>query len=131
MNARLLVTSAGSGASGNLVRSLRAGNAALVLGGRHRAHVILKNSTADRNYLVPPLSHPTWARSLCRVVDTERIDHLIPISDAAVAVPSRVRRRLAGRVCLPRAATVRRCGDKYRLTEWLRPLGVPAPATHR
>ena len=72
MNARLLVTSAGSGASGNLVRSLRAGNAALVIVGCHDDQFILKNSTADRNYLVPPLSHPTWARSVRRVMDAER-----------------------------------------------------------
>src|SRR5258705_9533850 len=131
MNARLLVTSAGSGASGNLVRSLRAGNAALVIVGCHDDQFILKNSTADRNYLVPPLSHPTWARSLCRVVDTERIDLVIPTSDPDVAALSRVRGRLAGRVFLPRAATVRRLGDKYGLTEWLRARGVPAPATYR
>src|SRR6267143_1246512 len=131
MNARLLVTSAGSGASGNLVRSLRAGNAAVVIVGCHDDQFILKNSTADRNYLVPPLSHPTWARSLCRVVDTERIDLVIPTSDPDVAALSRVRGRLAGRVFLPRAATVRRCGDKYGLTEWLRARGVPAPATYR
>jgi len=59
MNARLLVTSAGSGASGNLVRSLRAGNASLTIVGCHDDQFILKNSTADRNYLVPPLSPPT------------------------------------------------------------------------
>jgi carbamoyl-phosphate synthase large subunit len=131
MNARVLVTSAGSGASGNLVRSLRAGNAALVIVGCHDDQFILRNSTADRNYLVPPLSHPTWARSVRRVMDAERIDLVIPTSDADVAALSRVRARLAGRVFLPRAATVRRCGDKYGLTEWLRARGVPAPATYR
>jgi glutathione synthase/RimK-type ligase-like ATP-grasp enzyme len=131
MNARLLVTSAGSGASGNLVRSLRAGNASLTIVGCHDDQFILKNSTADRNYLVPPLSHPAWARALRRIVVAEKIDLVIPTSDPDVAALSRARGPLAGRLFLPRAATVVRCGDKYRLTEWLRARGVPAPRTHR
>ncbi|HJR00507.1 MAG TPA: hypothetical protein VKA83_02635, partial [Methylomirabilota bacterium] len=85
MNVRLLVTSAGSGASGNLVRSLRAGNASVGIVGCHDDQFILKNSTADRNYLVPPASHPTWGRSLRRIVDAERIDLVIPASDPDVA----------------------------------------------
>jgi hypothetical protein len=58
MSMWVLVTSAGSGASGNLVRSLRAGCAGLTIVGCHDDQFILKNSTADRNYLVPPLAHP-------------------------------------------------------------------------
>ena len=131
MSARLLVTSAGSGASGNLVRSLLAGNGSLLIIGCHDDQFILKNSTADRNYLVPPLSHPTWAGALRRIVAAEKIDLVIPASDGDVAALSRARTRLAGRLFLPRAATVERCGDKYRLTEWLRARGVPAPQTHR
>lgn len=131
MNARLLVTSAGSGASGNLVRSLRAGNASLTIVGCHDDQFVLKNSTADRNYLVPPLSHPTWARALSRIVAAEKIDLVIPSSDGDVAALSRARGPLAGRLFLPRAATVERCGDKYRLTEWLRAHGVPAARTYR
>src|SRR6266851_1863912 len=117
MNARLLVTSAGSGASGNLVRSLRAGNASLTIVGCHDDQFILKNSTADRNYLVPPRSHPTWARGLRRIVAAEKIDLVIPTSDPDVAALSRARGPLAGRLFLPRAATVERCGDKYRISE--------------
>jgi carbamoyl-phosphate synthase large subunit len=131
MSARLLVTSAGNGASSNLVRSLRAGTASLTIVGCHDDQFILKNSTADRNYLVPPLSHPRWARALRRVVDAEKIDLVIPASDRDVAALSRVRGRLLGRLFLPRAATVERCGDKYELTEWLRARGVPAPRTYR
>jgi carbamoyl-phosphate synthase large subunit len=113
------------------VRSLRAGHASLAIVGCHDDQFILKNSTADRNYLVPPLSHPTWARALRRVVDAEKIDLVIPTSDGDVAALSRVRGRLPGRLFLPRAATVERCGDKYELTEWLRARGVPAPRTYR
>lgn len=131
MSARLLVTSAGSGASGNLVRSLRAGHPALTIVGCHDDQFILKNSAADRSYLVPPLSHPGWVRAVRRIADAEKIELVIPTSDADVAALSRARRRLPGRLFLPRTATVERCGDKYRLTEWLRARGVPAPRTVR
>ena len=131
MDARLLIMSAGSGTGGNLVRSLRAGNADLTIVGCHDDQFILKNSTADRNYLVPPLAHPAWRRSLRRIVETERIDLVIPASDGDVAALSRARGGLGGRLFLPRAATVERCGDKLALTDWLRARDVPAPATYR
>jgi carbamoyl-phosphate synthase large subunit len=131
MDARLLVTSAGSGASGNLVRSLRAGSPSLTIVGCHDDQFLLKNSTADRNYLVPPLSHATWGRALRRVVDAEEIDLVIPTSDADVTALSRARGALGGRLFLPRPATVERCGDKLALSRWLRARGVPAPRTYR
>ena len=130
MSARLLVTSAGSGAGGNLMRSLRAGHPSVGIVGCHDDQFILKNSTADRNYLVPPLAHPGWARALRRIVEREKIDLVIPASDADVAALSRARSRLRGRLFLPRAATVDRCGDKYALARWLRARGVPAPRTY-
>jgi carbamoyl-phosphate synthase large subunit len=130
MSARLLVTSAGSGAAGNLMRSLRAGDPSLTIVGCHDDQFILKNSTADRSYLVPPLSHATWPRALRRIVERERIDLVVPTADADVAALSRARRALPGRLFLPRAATVDRCGDKYALARWLRARGVPAPRTY-
>lgn len=131
MNARLLVTSAGSGASGNLMRSLRAGNPSLTIVGCHDDPFVLKNSAADRNHLTPPLAHPGGVRAMRRIVDAETIDLIIPTSDADVAAISRGRARLNRHLFLPRPATVERCGDKYRLTEWLRARGVPAPLTYR
>jgi biotin carboxylase len=130
VNTRLLVTSAGSGTSGNLMRSLRAGHASLTIVGCHDDQFVLKNSAADRNYLIPPFSHPRWIRALRGIVDAEKIDLVIPSSDADVAAISRARTRLSGRVFLPRSATVALCGDKYRLTERLRANGVPAPVTY-
>jgi len=131
MSARLLVTSAGSGASGNLVRSLRAGDAALTIVGCHDDQFGLKASTADRNYLVPAPTHPTWSRALRRIADAEKIDLIIPTTDVDVDALSRSRGKLAGRLFLPRVATVDRCGDKYGLSEWLRARGVPTPRTYR
>jgi hypothetical protein len=48
MAKRLLVTSAGTGPSNNLIRSLRAGHPSVVVIGAHDDPFILQNSTADR-----------------------------------------------------------------------------------
>ena len=130
MTTRLLVTNAGSAASNNLVRSLRAGDASVFILGCHDDQFVLKNSQADRNYLTPPSGHREWLRSLLRILRTERIDLLIPTTDADVATVSRVRRALQGRLLLPRPAAVQLCQDKYRLIARLRARGIPAPATY-
>ena len=129
MDTRVLVTSAGSGVSGNLMRSLRAGTPSVAIVGCHDDQFILKSSVADRSYLVPPSSQPGWARALRRIVEAERIDLVLPTSDGDVAALSRARARLGDRVFLSRSATIELCRDKYRLTEHLRAHGVSAPAS--
>src|SRR5262249_39237114 len=75
---RLLLTGAGSAATSNLIRSLRAGHRALTIVGCHSDRFLLKKSSADRNYLVPALSHPGYLTALRRVIARERIELLIP-----------------------------------------------------
>ena len=58
MITRVLITNAGRGASNNLIRSLRAGDLSLSILGCHDDQFVLKNSEAERNYLVPPPGHP-------------------------------------------------------------------------
>ena len=129
MTPRVLVTSAGRGASNTLIRSLRAGDPSLSVIGCHDDQFALKNSEAERNYLIPPAGRPGWTRALRRILATEQIDLLIPVTDADVAAISRVRRLLRDRVFLPRVGAVGLCQDKYRLTSFLRARGIPAPAT--
>ena len=126
---RVLVTGAGSGAGNNVIRSLRAGDPSLFLVGCNSDRFILKTSAADRQYLVPASSPPVYSEALRRVVTAERIDLLIPTSDSDVGVLSRLRRRMPGRLFLPRPATIALCQDKYALSRFLRARGVPAPAT--
>lgn len=130
LTTRVLLTTAGRGASNNLIRSLRAGDPSLVIIGCHDDQFVLKNSQADRNYLIPPPGRPGWTRALRRILATEQIDLLIPVTDADVAAISRVRSRLQGRVFLPRPQVLDLCGDKYRLTSFLRARGIAAPATY-
>jgi len=130
MARRLLVPSAGTGPSNNLVRSLKAGDPSCAIVGCHDDRFILRRSLADRNYLVPPSHKREFARALCRIVETERIDLVIPNSDADVATIAHLRGRLPCRTFLPRAGVIRRCQDKYALTVFLRRAGLPVPLTY-
>jgi glutathione synthase/RimK-type ligase-like ATP-grasp enzyme len=127
----LLVTSAGLVGSNNLIRSLGAGDASLVVIGCHDDRFVLKKSSADRKYLVPPSRGSSWARALRHIMAVERIGLVIPTTDADVAAVSRIRTRLWDRVFLPRHRFIALCQDKYRLSAFLRGHGVPAPATYR
>ena len=128
MPRRVLVTGAGTGASNNVVRSLRAGDGSLVVIGCHANRFALTQSAADRNYLIPATPAGTVA-GWRRVIEAERIDLLIPTTDADVRTAVRHRRALGGRTFLPRPAIVELCADKYRLGQALARRGVPVPRT--
>jgi len=125
---RLLLTGAGSAATSNLIRSLRAGYRSAAIIGAHSDRFLLKKSAADRNYLLPALTHPSYFRALARVIARERVNLVIPTTDAEVHAFARRRARLP--VFLPRPAVVDLCQDKYRLNVALRARGVPVPATY-
>ncbi len=127
---RLLVSGAGTGAGNNLIRSLRAGGPAMFIVGYHADRFVLKKSTADRNYLLPPPRDSGFADALRSLVDKEGIDLVIPNDDAAVNAVSTIRDALSCRVFLPRRPVIERCQDKYELTEHLRACGLPVPATY-
>jgi len=84
MRRRILVIGAGTGASNNLIRSLKAGDPTLFVVGAHAERFVLKKSTADRNYLMAPPGGAAFIRSVRGIVDAERIDLIIPTGDADV-----------------------------------------------
>lgn len=128
--ARLLIIGAGSGPSNNLIRSLRAGDPALVIAGCHSDRFILRKSAAERNFLVHPVTDRAFLRDVARVTERARVDLLIPTTDAEVRALSRARRRFPCRVFLPSRPVVELCQDKYRLSRFLRGRGVAAPLTY-
>lgn len=130
MAPRLLILSAGTGTSNNLIRSLKAGDPNLFIVGCHDDRFILKKSSADRNYLIPALTHWDFAAALGRVIETEKIDLLIPTSDAHVRVVSRIRGKIPCHLFLPRKSVIQLCQDKYNLTAFLRSRGLPVPLTY-
>src|SRR5690349_20993151 len=132
MATRLLVTSAGTGPSNNLIRSLRAGQSSLTILGGTGDPFGLQGSDADRRYLLPSAVSPAaWARALAGIARREAVDLVIPATDVDTAALSRHRARFGRRLFLPRAALVDLCGDKDRFAARLAALGLPAPATAR
>ena len=130
MRRRILVIGAGSGASNNLIRSLKAGDPSFFIVGVHADRFVLKKSSADRKYLTPAPAGPAFIRAVRRIVAAERIDLIIPTGDADVEALSEHRHRFPGRIFLPGRPIIRLCQDKYQLTALLRARGVPAPDTY-
>lgn len=129
MGARVLVTRAGTGAATTLMAGLRQGGPETTIVGCHDDPFVLKKSSADASYLVPPVWHRRYPAALAHVVERERIDLVVPVSDADVDAVSRLRRSLGDRIFLPSPRTLAICRDKLRLAECLRRKGVSAPAS--
>jgi carbamoylphosphate synthase large subunit len=127
---RILLPGAGTGAGNNLIRSLRADYSGLVVVGAHVDRFTLRNSKANRNYLLPQTSHPRFVDSLREVIEREEIDLLVPNTDADVSLVSELRDVLPCRVFLPSKSVIERCQDKCDLSDFLRSHGVPVAATY-
>jgi carbamoyl-phosphate synthase large subunit len=131
MTKRVLVLGAGTGASNNLIRSLKTGDPSPFVVGAHDDRFVLKKSCGDRSYLVPAASDVNaFADAIRRVVRRERIDLIVPASDAHVTVMSELQDSIPCRLWLPARATIDLCQDKYELTTFLRARGLPAPLTY-
>jgi carbamoyl-phosphate synthase large subunit len=130
MSKRILVTGAGTGASNNLIRSLKVEDPALFVVGCNHDRFVLKHATADRLYLIPATSDPRFPETLFRLATAEQIDLVIPTTDTDVTTLSELRETLGRRVFLPDHAVIRLCQDKYNLTEALRARNIPAPETY-
>ena len=127
---RVLLPGAGTGAGNNLIRSLRADYSGLVIVGAHVDRFSLRNSKANRNYLLPPRTHPRFVDGLRHIVEREAIDLLFPNTDGDVTLASELRDVLPCRVFLPSKAVIERCQDKYELGEYLRGHDVPVAVTY-
>jgi carbamoylphosphate synthase large subunit len=127
---RLLVMAAGTGACNNLVRSLRAGAAGVYIVGCNEDRFTLKQSGADRLYLIPPVTAAEFESALLWLLDHEKIDLVIPSGDGDVLALSRLRDKLGSRCFLPNAQVIGLCQDKLELTRRLAARKVPVPATY-
>jgi hypothetical protein len=131
MTRRILLPGAGTGAANNLIRSLWADYPGLVVVGAHDDRFTLRNSKANRNYLLPSASDPRFADALSTIIERERIDLLMPNSAADVGVASALRDVLPCRTFLPSKLAIDRCGDGEELRRFLRAQGIPAVSTSR
>jgi hypothetical protein len=129
MGTRVLVTKAGSGAASTFMSGLRLGAPGTFIVGCHDDPFVLKKSCADTSYLLSPIWHPGYLKSIVHVIEREEVEIVVPIADGDVDAISRRRRSLPTRVFLPAPRTLAICSDKLRLAEILRHRGVPVPTS--
>jgi 3-methyl-D-ornithine--L-lysine ligase PylC-like protein len=124
---RALVTGAGTGSSGNLVRALRMMSPKPHIVGVNNDRFVLKLSIADTNYLCPDPDSAEFCDALLKIIKRERINVVMATNDNVVKVLSDQRRRFPIDLLLPRRETIDLCQDKYALSIFLRRHNVPAP----
>jgi hypothetical protein len=128
---RILVTSAGGGASNNLMAGLRQCEIPIFLVGTSMDRYYLARSRADRNYLIPRAdSGAPYLEALGQIVTREAVELIIPNNDVEVPIVSAARDRLGARTYLPTHETIGVCQDKLALTEHLADRGIRVPETY-
>ena len=124
------ITGAGTGASNNLVRSLRAGRDNVRIVGCHHDRFVIQKSEADCNHVVPQSSDSRFSGALCKLIESQRVDLLVPGNDHDVRALAAIRERMPCRLFLPRASAIDLCQDKYALTAHLQARGLPVAKTY-
>ena len=127
---RALITGAGSGSSGNLIRALRAVTPKVDIVGLNSDRFALKMSLADRNYSCPAPESGEFVNSILQIVRRERINVILPTDDSVVKALSDKRNRIPVELLLPRQATIDLCQDKHALNVFLRQRDISAPLTY-
>jgi carbamoyl-phosphate synthase large subunit len=87
---------------------------------------------ADAHFIIPRVDDGGFVPSLARICRTESVSLVFPLIDSAIPVLARGRAELesaGARVAVVPPEAAERTYDKWKFHEWLRSLGVPAPAT--
>ncbi|MFX1475572.1 MAG: hypothetical protein ACFFCO_08890 [Promethearchaeota archaeon] len=110
---RILLTGAGGPAGVNFVEALRLASEPFFVIGTDINRWHLELSNADKTFIVPRCSDPSYIDVLNHIIDVDKIDFLHPQPDVEVRVISENRERLHAKTFLPSKDTVRVCQDKY------------------
>jgi hypothetical protein len=129
-NIRALITGAGTGSSGNMIRALRAMTPKPYIVGLNDDRFMLKLSLADRNYLSPAPASDEFVNSILEIVRREQINVIMPTDDNLVKALSNERDRFPLELLLPRRETIDLCQDKHALNVFLRQRDISAPLTY-
>lgn len=126
----MLVTGAGTGSTGNVIRALRTLIPLPHVVGVHHDRFTLKVSSADRNYPCPPPASPQFIPALMEIIRRERVNVIVPTDDDVVKALSDARDRFPAGLLLPRRKTIDLCQDKFELSEFFRSRKIPVPRTY-
>jgi carbamoyl-phosphate synthase large subunit len=127
---RVLISGAGTGTSGNVIRALRVMKPKPKIIGINHDRFVIKQSLADRDYLCPEPASSEFVDSILEIIKRERINVVIPTDDSVVKALSDARDRIPIDLRLPRRKTIDLCQDKYALNVFLRDRAVPVPLTY-
>src|SRR5712691_10638309 len=108
---RALITGAGTGSSGNLIRALRSMTPKPHIVGLNNDRFVLKMSLADRNYLGPEPASGDFVDTVLEIIRRERINVVMMNDDNIVKVLSDERDRFPIDLMLPRRETIDLCQD--------------------
>jgi carbamoyl-phosphate synthase large subunit len=84
---------------------------------------------AHRHELVPGIDEPDYVLALRRLVDTQDVRLIVPLTDLDQATLAHARDELRALVLLPEAETVERLADKYLAHILFEERGIPSPPT--
>lgn len=127
----ILVTGAGGGGSNNLIRGFRRIGYPVRIIGTNADQYKLIQSLADRNYLIPNGdAGRSYQTALCKVIEAEKVDLVIPNNDTEVRAVATIRDELPARTFLPSHATIELCQDKYSLSTNLSANGFKVARTY-
>lgn len=127
---RALVTGAGTGATGNIIRALRRIATPPYIVGINDNRITLRQSSADRNYLCPASGEKYFIDAVIEIVRRERVNVVIATDDHFVKDFSDARRHFPIKLLLPRPETIDLCQDKFALNKFFRRKGIAAPRTY-
>ena len=94
---RALVTRAGSGASGNLIRALKSMTPVPAIVGANHDRFTIKSSLADLNYVVPVPTSAEFVDAVLDIVARERINSIIGTDENVVKALSELARPISVR----------------------------------
>jgi carbamoyl-phosphate synthase large subunit len=125
---RILVSGCGP-ASINFIKSLKIAPEKIAIIGTdaNKYHIFM--SQADKTYLVPRATEPTYIETLNEIIFKEKIEFVHPQPDIEVAVLSENREKLKALTFLPSKKTVKICQNKFLSTQiWINK-GIPTAKT--
>jgi hypothetical protein len=126
---RILVTGAGGAAATNFIRSLRSAPERFRSIGTDADPYLLARAEADRSYLVPPPSEPSYLEIINHLIDVEGVEFVHAQNDTELSVLSENREQIRATMFLPAKETVAICQDKLRSFERWKDAGIKVPET--
>jgi len=113
MKTKIVITSAGSGGTNNLIRTMKERKMYFIIGTNVDKYKVAK-SNADKDYILPHASNERmYLNKLRKLISLEKPDFIIVNSDAEVKVVSKYRDRIEPTVFLPDNKTIELCHNKF------------------